>query len=425
MKKSIILLWVAFWLSGCSRLVTHAFLQPDGATVLPNDAARKTSPCGDVLNYAPDSLHPEQTPKRYIRVRFCFVRHDENDKGFDLEKSRACAKMLVDEANYRLEHNQKMSLPIGNNTPVLPINYRYVIYPNPHDPNDDGVQVIYDTALAYFNTKGSVNGFYDSHIYQAHGIQKDTVLNIFVLQHQPDSLKSASYRASMQGVGFPQWLKLVGAYEFIDPPTRDATGQWHFANSHGMAALMNHELGHSMGLLHSWMGDGCDDTPNNPNCWDQNSSACKETGVFSNNMMDYNNSQQALTPCQIGKVQYNMAYDNSTQRKLLMPNWCDYKADSTIYIDESTVWNGAHDLEGDVVVGNGDTLTIQCRVSLPKGAKVVVKPKGVLVVDGGLLTNLCGDQWLGIEIWANKKSKGQVFVKSGGQIIHTKPYVNP
>jgi hypothetical protein len=313
-----------------------------------------------------------------------------------------------------------MSLPPGNETPVLPINYQYVIYPNPNDPHDNGVEVIFDTTLGYFNNKASTNGFYDGRIYQQHGVQKDSVLNVFVLQNHRDSIKSPTYKTSMQGVGFPQWLKLVGVYEFAKP-TMDENGNWRYDGSGGMSALMNHELGHTLGLLHSWMGDGCDDTPTNPNCWDQNTPACKQIGAYSNNMMDYNNCQCALTPCQIGKVQYNMASDNSTQRKLLMRNWCTYKADSTIDINESTVWLSARDLEGDIVIGNMDTLTIKCRVSLPKEAKIVVKPKGVLLVDGGQLTNLCGDHWQGIEIWRRKKAKGQVFLTNGGQIDSLKP----
>jgi hypothetical protein len=62
---------------------------------------------------------------------------------------------------------------------------------------------------------------------------------------------------------------------------------------------IKHELGHCMGLQHSWIADDeCDDTPPNPNCWDENQ--CQ--GIPSNNMMDYNNSESALTQCQINKM---------------------------------------------------------------------------------------------------------------------------
>ena len=57
-----------------------------------------------------------------------------------------------------------------------------------------------------------------------------------------------------------------------------------------------HELGHSLGLLHTWnQDDGCDDTPRNAGCWGD---------TCSNNMMDYNASQSALTACQLGIIHY-------------------------------------------------------------------------------------------------------------------------
>ncbi|OJX88816.1 MAG: hypothetical protein BGP01_05625 [Paludibacter sp. 47-17] len=64
---------------------------------------------------------------------------------------------------------------------------------------------------------------------------------------------------------------------------------------------IKHEMGHIMGLEHSWIAnDGCDDTPPNPNCWDQHN--CDS--VHSNNTMDYNNCQCAFTQCQINKMHY-------------------------------------------------------------------------------------------------------------------------
>ncbi len=64
---------------------------------------------------------------------------------------------------------------------------------------------------------------------------------------------------------------------------------------------IKHEMGHVMGLDHSWISnDGCEDTPSNPNCWDQNNCI----GIQSNNTMDYNNCQCAFTQCQINKMHY-------------------------------------------------------------------------------------------------------------------------
>lgn len=68
------------------------------------------------------------------------------------------------------------------------------------------------------------------------------------------------------------------------------------------------------------------------------------------------------------------------------------------------MFNQGRDLLGDIEIQEGATLTIQCQVSLPVGAKIIIKPTGKLILDGGIVTNRCGDEWEGIEIWKSKNS---------------------
>ena len=172
-----------------------------------------------------------------------------------------------------------MALPIGNNTPVLPLNYRYVLYPNPNEPGDSGVKVIYDTLLAWAtNSIFGQNGLYDGRLYNKYGIQKDSVLNIFMLEINPDSLRSPGFKMGGDGVGFTQWLKLVGNFNKLPELRMESDGTEHYYGTNGMSGVLNHEIGHSLGLKHSWSGDDCPDTPDNPNCWDQNSGPAKKQG---------------------------------------------------------------------------------------------------------------------------------------------------
>jgi hypothetical protein len=96
-----------------------------------------------------------------------------------------------------------------------------------------------------------------------------------------------------------------------------------------IARSLNHEIGHTLSLGHTWEGfDFCDDTPegflydhidgNNcypkrANCWTYDPSKpgcpkkpCDEWSKISNNIMDYNHWDPAWTECQIGRMNQNL-----------------------------------------------------------------------------------------------------------------------
>ncbi len=83
-----------------------------------------------------------------------------------------------------------------------------------------------------------------------------------------------------------------------------------------MAATVNHEVGHLLGLNHphmpvpGWTTGICADAPANPNCWGLNSPAanplCANPANLSNNMMDYNAVNYGVSPCQVGIMQTNL-----------------------------------------------------------------------------------------------------------------------
>lgn len=409
--KKLVLLLLCLCTMGwaCSQKTWQVFVSGPEAVYFPTTETAKTDVCRETINYAPSLEYPEHTPMRYVQLRFLIMQNHANDPNtIQPYEAVEYVRNWIGIVNYKLTLNERMSLPPGNETPVIPINYRFVVHKDPNVPGDTGIDFAQDSTMAYFNYKNGKTGSYDRRAYDKYAKYKNEVLTVVMQEHHPDSIKSKTYSATSTGTGFPDWIKIVGAKQFLDtiihPDGRlELTG--HRAN------IFKHETGHSFGLMHTWNGnDGCDDTPNHPNCWDQNSANCPD-GIYSNNMMDYNNSQHALTPCQLGIINYNFSRLGSAQRKYLQPNWCNYKKDSTINIySPNVVWNSAKDLEGDIVIHNGGSLTIHCRVSLPAGAKIIIKPKGTLILDGAQLTNLCNQQWEGIELWGNNKEQGKLIV---------------
>lgn len=407
MKKVLCLLGVISLLTACSKNVTKVFLTTD---LLVEDTSPylepsegKRSECDLSINYAPDVQYPEHTPMRYIATNFHFMRNEAWDNTYSYEEAVKYCNDLLGMANYKLKENPPMNLPKGNNTPALPFKYKFVMAHDINDPSKPGVYFHQDDELTYFIKKGKQQNKFSTKVFDKYGVKKGDELNVFFQEHHPDSVPSPTYKASGDGVGFGQWIKVTGAFQFGSPSS--------------IVGLYLHEAGHTLGLPHSWGHDGCDDTPTHPNCWDNNGNPpCND--VASNNMMDYNNCQCALSPCQLGKIHFNFAKEGSNQRGILDEVWCTYKKDSTITIGsfDKVTWNGGKDLEGDLVINNGGQLRIKCLVSFPSGAKIVVKPKGTLILDGADITNRCNENWEGIEIWQKGKNRGKVVMMNGASL---------
>jgi len=323
------------------------------------------------------------------------------------EEVNAYAHEWVKVANSNLERNMKMFLPAGNDTPLLPIPYRYVISPDPSVPGDSGVYYHIDDELCYAVKTGRERNISDKRVIQKYAIRDDSVMNLFVQTHQLDSIKSPTYKPDASGISLGSSLKIFGRW-FERP------------NVWGLRGITNHEIGHSLGLSHTWLGhDGCDDTPVHPNCWNKTDKPPCDT-LYSNNMMDYNAHEAALTPCQIGKVLLNMARIGSIQRNILEPRWCHLDTTATITIRDSVRWEGSADLEGNLIIGPGATLEIGCRVSLPSDAFIQIHPGGKLVVlSTGKLHNACGETWAGIQLLKVKKNTGSLYLMEGAVIENT------
>lgn len=399
-KKIVFLCIIAGFITACNPVHTVLFM-PDkqaDAKVYPHAslAIPDFAGCTNWKNYLPDPSKPAYMPPRLVRVNFHVMNSRDSSHNFQPEAARNYLRELLGHVNAELDTNVR-NWRSPENTGVLPKGYRFVISPQPV-PGDDGFYFHYDDDLYYYVSQGKNANNYSRKVIDKYAVGKDSIINIFLMVHPDDSIKSKTYRANGQGIALGTAFKLAGLFESKE-------------SAKSFDGLFNHELGHVFGLQHAWTEDGCPDTQNHPNkCWTYtDEEPCRSQAT--NNMMDYNAYQIALTPCQLGKLHGTLANESHIARKCLVPVWCQRNPERDIVITDSVAFMGARDFEGNITVADGGILYLSCRVSMPENAYILVAPGGKLWLDGCKLHNSCGKNWQGILVQSRRFIKGQVLVR--------------
>jgi len=338
-----------------------------------------------------DTVYPGHTPPRNLRVNFHFVNSSDSLHNFKEDSGKIFVYKLLQVMQILFDQNDKMKFPKGNDIPVIPVNMKYILT---NQKGDDGIYFHYDDDLVFYNHMGPNRNNGDYAIVEKYGVGVDSIINFFILPHHPDSVKSKTYQSGCVGIALGSAVKMAGIYE-------KGFNEWN------VRGTFNHEVGHILGLYHAWTYDGCDDTPMHANdCWAYASPGCD--GRASNNIMDYNAWQSALTPCQLDIIHNNLSNLNHPNRNLLIKSWCRLDPYKNIIISDSIVWTYDRDLETNIEILPGARLKIKCRVSMPPGSNIKVHPGGKLILEDCTLHNDCGKSWNGIEVLKKGKAEGEV-----------------
>ena len=412
---SLVVILLSIYALSCQTAVQQRFLSAEEMGIQPDNFENNTKPnsrrgpCYNKENYLVDTNHLDHFPMRYIRVNFHWMNSEDGSQNIPESEVHEYSKKVLHAMNYALENNKKMWLPHDNDTPVHPINIQYVLTGRPDDPSDDGVYYHYDDSLYYYvHIRKKDANLFTRDVFNKYGVQMDTVLNLFLMPHHPDSVASKTYPAESVGVALRNAVKVAAVWK--PGYERDRNIFWSYRG------VINHEVGHILGLSHAWTkSDGCDDTPVHRNrCWNRSQPGCDT--LTSNNMMDYCALQLAWTPCQIAKVHSRLLDKRGSSRKFLIPTWCTLSEEKSILISDSIVWPCMKDLEGNLTIDSGAQLTIHCRVSMPIGSKIIIRPGGKLILDGGQLHQDCNGKWQGIIIEKQANEEGIFEIKNQGVV---------
>lgn len=352
-----------------------------------------SSVCNNKSNYTiyPDYL---MTPIKTLRISFDVIQKTDGSGsylGTDVQ--------IVDFFNKLINASNQYLSNIQTHIPSVTSNYipdsriRFELNKVHFFKSDDIFNITYGTS----DRNNAIN-IYNNHILPRNDltdIDKNHTLHIIM---EPAQI-GRSFGGQAANFGDRTWVVMRGYDEYYNNELINTGDCINTANY--FAHHVVHEVGHSLGLYHTF------------DCYDCSDYSC--TPQTTNNLMDYPNYSihnlsylTSLTECQISKIHYSLMGYFGTISQDFINDYCyfDDTQSFSINSDRDIIWNNARNLNGNLTV-NGK-LNIKCNISLPQTASVIVQNGGILTIDQGVFDNLCNNDWEGITV----KSGGLLTLNS-------------
>ena len=196
------------------------------------------------------------------------------------------------------------------------------------------------------------------------------------------------------------------------------TGDYFYTSSH-----LPHELGHHLGLNHTYNSETLD--PNNIDFLDDvfNSPPAYFGGC--SNVMGGADPNDYFSPKQIGRSHRSLSTDVNTLYGISPVRNFAYGFSSVPHIiSGNETWDFVFKSYNDIVIKSGATLTLTCRLEMVKDAKIIVERGGKLNVDGATITSALSagpeheGMWEGIEVWGTSIDFAQSLSNPNFGYVH-------
>jgi len=374
------------------------------------------------LNSHADDMVP-QGIKRKLRIKtnVIFVQNENGEGNFSASNAAHLSffERIFAEANQRLENLVQESCgcssqPAHYNNIHLEFVPTYIeiqdifAWDHTNDPNPGTLNSLNKSYLNYINSLASQSSGYDEG-FNVIITTDGPFFNKYVYDN-PDHLplwdlgyncltsvyKCQAYSAfPVYNLSHPAMWHYPDLYLTYINGLDHLGGEWWLETSeipHNAGAFL-HEYGHYFNLQH--------------------------VGCTQNIMKQASNIDRSFTGCQVREMYQTLMTKNL--RKYVI---CEDKLDFNLNVNTDETWSINTRIFGDIVVKNGATLTITCQVHMSPKGKILVERGGKLVVDGGLLTGDCTDNWKGIvvegDVPGHQAQSGKVVLKNGAIIEYAR-----
>ncbi len=353
----------------------------------------------DRLSSQNGPLESNPISSKIVRVIFHVIQDDNGMNNFD---NIPDLQNILDEVNYGMKN-----LPVQNPAGSCPYDHTM----------DGKIEFILNNAFFYQDSddwctdtkcsslRNELRAKYVTNNSNLSSADISNNLHIILISHRGERAGGEYADCNDDGCGNPNYAlggAGHGAYFGIDQTVVYMRGSYQLRNNtEEYRGIFLHEIGHSLGLPHSF-------SPSD-RCCDVN-----HTYGITNNALDYSSNQETFTECQLGIMHYYLEND---QRSILEQDLCVRQENINITIGDGEIieWTQNAFVSEDIIVEG--TLIIYCDLYMATDASIKIKQGGKLLVDGGRITSCdSGAKWQGVKVNGGGNLDFDVQITNGAVI---------